>query len=94
MMISKNSRMPALKKRKLWLRKPSEKSSNARKLPPPRRPLRKRPRTRIRLLNKKFRIRLPKKPRRRLEVRERNDQPSYLNYIVVISKFKYWTIRI
>lgn len=78
-MTSKNSRMPALKKRKLWLRKPSEKLSSARKLPLPRRPPKRRPKTRTRLLSRRFKTRLPRRPRRRQEAKERNDEPSYLN---------------
>lgn len=82
-MTSKNSRMPALKKRKLWLRKPSEKSSSARKLPPPRRPPRRRPKTRTRLLSKKLKIRLPRRSRRRQIPRERNDQTVLFKSILV-----------
>ena len=76
--------MPALKRRKLWLRKLWEKSSSARELPLPRKPPRRRPWTRTRLPSWKLKTKLPRRPRRRQEARERNDQPSYLNTYCLI----------
>ena len=82
-MISKNSKTHVQSKRKLWLMRLSEKSRNVREQLLQRRQLRRKSKTKIRLSNKRLRIRPPKKPQRKLEAKERNDDPSYLNPYII-----------
>lgn len=77
--ISKNSKTHAQSKRKLWLMRLSEKSRNVREQLLQRRQPRRKSKTKIRLSNRRLRIKPPKKPQRKLEAKERNDDPSYLN---------------
>lgn len=73
MMISKRLRLLDLKTKKPSLKRPSEKSRSVRKLLPPRKLVPTRVKELTRTPNKKLKIRLPKKPKRRLSPK-RNDR--------------------
>ena len=89
-MTSKNSRMQDPSKRKLWLMKLSEKSKNVRELLLPRKPPKRRYNKRTRPSNRRPRTKPPRRLPRRLEAKERNDDPSYLNPSIIYLKFKYF----
>ena len=89
-MTSKNSRMQDPSKRKLWLMKLSEKSKNVRELLLPRKPLKRRYNRRTRPSNRRPKTKPPRRLPRRLEAKERNDDPSYLNPSIIYLKFKYF----
>lgn len=87
-MTSRSLRMLVPKKRRLLLKKPSVKLSNARDKLLPREPLKRRPSTRTSKLSRKLRTRLLKKPKRKPEERaKRHDQRLFKSQFPNITLF-------
>ena len=94
-MTSRSSRTPDPRKRRPSLMRLPEKSRNVRELLLPRKPLIRRPTTRTRLPNRKLRTRLPRRPRRRLEAKARNDRiVLFKSYFMAESLTMIWSLNI
>ena len=82
---SKNSKTPALKKRKLLLMKLQDKSSSAGEQQLQRRQLTRKCKTKTKLPNKRPKTKQLKKLQRRQEKAKENDHLSYLNPCIIAS---------